>query len=211
MKEEANKSQQEYEEYSSAYVSIGEKILQQNPFHRNFTSLVANMLPNPYRMVNLGSSNAKNSYIIAAEATSLGKEGVIVNVDPFINQEDVLKMTMEEYMAQCEGDSIDIVMCQLSYHFNVDQKGFFANVHRCLKQDGKMLITCCHADSVLYWGDKIQQYWLESFPDTAGLIPKELFEWKHEKHSATFQLAKADWKNMVVSRCWSHFLRASEE
>ena len=64
--------------------------------------MIADLLPNNYMAVDLGSSDGKDTKDFAACCKSKGKEGVFLNVDPFITKEGIIKKTSEEFMAECK-------------------------------------------------------------------------------------------------------------
>ena len=62
------------EDYSETYASLGDRMLA-GTVNDDVPVKVASHLPLNYRMANLGSGNAKYSYLIAAEAQKQGKLG----------------------------------------------------------------------------------------------------------------------------------------
>ena len=79
------------------------------------------------------------------------KEGVFINVDPFINRKNVLKITGDEFLEKCESKSLDLILCKFSFHFSKDMKVFFRQAHRCLKDSGRMAIFHTGAETKLPW------------------------------------------------------------
>lgn len=88
------------QKYSSSYSTLGEIITDLPIIHR-LPHLIASLLPNHYRALNLGSGTGRDTERIQAECKAMGKEGVFIDVDPFIEKSGIIRMTSEEYMGQC--------------------------------------------------------------------------------------------------------------
>jgi SAM-dependent methyltransferase len=56
-----------------------------------------------------------------------------MNVDPFINRLDVIKVTSEEFMKKQDEGTFDLILMKGSFHFNKDHLTFFKNAYRSLK------------------------------------------------------------------------------
>ena len=64
-----------------------------NPIIHELPEFIASIVPEDYVAVNLGSGDATETYKFTAAASAKGKQGIFLNVDPFISQPNVLKIT----------------------------------------------------------------------------------------------------------------------
>lgn len=197
------------EEYSSTYSTLGE-IITDLPIIHNLPHLIASLLPNYYRAVNLGSGTGRDTERIQAECKAMGKEGVFIDVDPFINKEGVVKMTSEEFMAQAQNEELDFILCKYSLHFNKDHPTFFRNVHRCLKLSGKMLIHQMARESRLPWTETIAQRNRDATSYAQDVVPADLFTWQVLEETKVTELDRQMFKKAIVSRTWASLLLCSE-
>ena len=85
-------------DYSNSYAKVGHVMLD-TLILDHISQKIAQLLPNNYRAVNLGSGDGSETDIFQKEAKALGKDGVFLNVDPYITQENVLKVTGEEFIS----------------------------------------------------------------------------------------------------------------
>lgn len=151
-------NQESFEDYSKSYSELGH-IVMDLPLVHNLPSLVHGLIPNHYKALDLGSGDGTDSTLIQEYCRKQGKEGEFIKVDPFINQGDVLKMSMEEFVAQSQ-DQFDFILIKCAFHFNKDQGSFFRHCHRLLKDDGKMVIVQMGKECHLPWTNLLQQNFL---------------------------------------------------
>ena len=87
----------------------------------------------------------------------MGKEGVIINVDPNIVRENVIKKNGEEFLSEAKDGEFDLIFLKYCLHFVKDVPAFFQNAYRTLKPTGKIVIHQLTKETVLPYTPRIAQ------------------------------------------------------
>ena len=98
-----------------------------------------------------------------------------------------------------------------SFHFNKDHPTFFKNVHRCLKDNGKLVIIHMGTETRLPWTHLLQNKFIEILLLATDFIPKDIFDYKIVKNVRPRALTKEFYIPFLKERGWSNLLTHTQE
>jgi SAM-dependent methyltransferase len=191
--------------YAESYQINSKKLFNKDNFELEIINLISeNVNKNNYKGLDIGSNDDSFGESLNLHLKNYKKfdKGIIINIDPLINHENVIKKDGEEYIKETN-ELFDFIICKFSIHFMKNIDLFINNCLNKLNKNGIFWIFAGSPFSIFPWTQRIQDKWIEScfITDLAIYKTIDIFENKNVQ----------EWIDLIKAKSYSHLYLTSDE